>query len=418
LNAPERDKVSFTLNNQIFPESKPTIRHEKNKHVAFLWLIPDGEDTEGPKSNETCKQIQAGLEDLHLTSRHIYEECKIESNGEDIIQSLKKNNSHINLVLAVTSAALGRGTKSKPIHTRLRQLAERNQGLSIICASETSLQKMIEEQIWGGRSVLPPSLKRRINLMLGRANYDTHVLTPNLKEKLGQTMVVGAHICHKSTGTHYTPSVASIVASIDESILQFAGSASFQRTTGVIRSTDEQDQTVSSKRVPQDSISEFVSMMVERFRAWRNQNEPPRSIIVFRDSMSHHDDNLVDLEYKLIHHAYKLHFESSKTLPLVAYIVVSKNIGLNYNNMNSGDASRTTTKSTDGVLQGIYSIEHPIAKYHFYIYKNELQLSLDELQDLVSYHKPPLLLCQYSPTTPDPQSQRQQPAPPTTQPSQ
>lgn len=135
----------------------------------------------------------------------------------------------------------------------------------------------------------------KVNTKLGGIN---HKLDANsmrwLTEK--RTMVVGADVTHPGpTSADGTPSLAAVVASIDNDFVHFPASMELQE----------------SKK---EMIEKFTEMMVERLLLWQQRNKGlPERVLLFRDGVSEGQFDLVlENELPQIQEAFRQVYESSQ----------------------------------------------------------------------------------------------------------
>lgn len=131
----------------------------------------------------------------------------------------KDKNHHLLLDLVQPSSLL-----LKP----LREHADLKAKALLVDVQRESVQKDYEGQ---SEAHFPPNLRAKFNFMLGGPNFHTKVLSLTSGNGVSRMMVVGAHIkrpvCKIDTNC---PSVATVVANIDDKALHFPGSARVQLT--------------------------------------------------------------------------------------------------------------------------------------------------------------------------------------------
>ena len=122
------------------------------------------------------------------------------------------------------------------------------------------------------------------------------------------TMVVGIDVTHPSPGSSQgAPSIACIVASVDEHLFQWPGSIRTQ--TG-----------------KQEMVQGLEEMVLERLDLWRRKhNRLPTKIVIYRDGVSEGQYDLV-LRHELppFQEAFKKRYGAETEWPKVAIIVVGK----------------------------------------------------------------------------------------------
>lgn len=225
-----------------------------------------------PKRNEEIEEpvferLRTGLEKTYCVSAYTSYAQDI-LDGKPIDKILRESHQH-KLILAVTSESfqeLESDSKMAPpkVFARLHSLCELEHGIMLVWEFGTSLAKL-HKKSKGPKDHLPRGIQRRIDFMLGNANFMPNVLNTVPLEWREHFMIMGARIMHKSLHekktTKHVPSIAAVVASTNGTALHFPGSARFQRTTA---------ELTASTRIPQHSIPEFEGMLIERFQAWAN----------------------------------------------------------------------------------------------------------------------------------------------------
>lgn len=84
-------------------------------------------------------------------------------------------------------------------------------------------------------------------------------------------MMVGIDVTHPKDSTKGVPSIAAVVASVDDQFVQFPASLRMQKANKV-----------------KEMLDELKEMMVERLEAYqqRNRGKLPERIFVYRDGVS------------------------------------------------------------------------------------------------------------------------------------
>ena len=150
--------------------------------------------------------------------------------------------------------------ENKPIYNRVKLISDTKAGLLSICVLEKNFIKAADQYI--------ANVGLKFNLKLGGRN---HTLEPSklgiLKE--AKTMVVGIDVTHPSPGSLSTaPSVAGIVASVDEWLNQWPSELKIQPAR-------------------QEMVDDLDLLIVSRLKLWGNRNQSlPENILIFRDGVS------------------------------------------------------------------------------------------------------------------------------------
>ncbi|EIW79812.1 Piwi-domain-containing protein [Coniophora puteana RWD-64-598 SS2] len=137
-------------------------------------------------------------------------------------------------------------------------------GVSTVCVQATQLRKD------KGSAMYWANVALKINMKMGGVNH-------KLDERSGRwlferpTMLMGMDVTH-STGTgsfKWAPSIASVVASIDNNFAQYPGSLALQKAR-------------------QEMIADVGDMVIQRIDLYKkhNKNSLPERIVIFRDGVS------------------------------------------------------------------------------------------------------------------------------------
>ena len=104
-----------------------------------------------------------------------------------------------------------------------------------------------------------------------------------------KTMMVGIDVTHPGPGSREgTPSIAAVVASVDDSFVQFPASLRVQRTKKEVPIIiPDMKWTRTNFFLPRQMLDELQDMMVERLLVYEKKNkELPARVIVYRDGVS------------------------------------------------------------------------------------------------------------------------------------
>ena len=203
--------------------------------------------------------------------------------------SLKK----VKIVLVVLPAA------NKLLYARVKYCGDVKTGIHSVCVLEENLKK-------GQNYYANVALK--FNLKMGGVNE----LLPGQLGFLNQgtTMVVGIDVSHPPPKSiEGTPSIAAVVASIDNEYGQWPGSVRCQ----------------GSKDAKQEMVSTLQVMTEERLEAWIKKNgRGPAKILIYRDGVSEGQyKTVLDEELGRIREACK-EIYGANALPQITIVVVGK----------------------------------------------------------------------------------------------
>jgi len=208
-----------------------------------------------------------------------------------------------------------------------------------------------------------------------------------LKDAKQPAMLVGMDVTHPSPGSvRGTPSVAAVVATVDDEFAQYPASLKIQETK-------------------KEMITELEVMMQERLDAYRKKSKVlPTRIIVYRDGVSEGQFNtVVEQELPQIKKAFKKYGNPKQPyLPKVSIIICGKRhhtrffpteAGFSDQNGNPRpgtvvDRGVTAVYDFDFFLQAHYGLQGTVRPTHYYVVHDEIGFKADQLQGLthaVSY---------------------------------
>lgn len=190
----------------------------------------------------------------------------------------------------------------------------------------------------------------------------------------GKTMVVGIDVTHPSPGSSKSaPSVAGIVASIDQWLAQWPA--------------DLQIQTAR-----QEMVSGLDNMLKSRLRLWAKNNKGtyPENILIYRDGVSEGQyDIVLDQELPLLRKACEETYpatDTKKGLPRMSIIIVGKRHNTRFYPTRKEDADRssnpqngtvvdrgvTEARNWDFFLQAHAAIQGTARPAHYYTVLDEI----------------------------------------------
>ncbi|KAM6499862.1 argonaute-like protein [Amanita muscaria] len=192
----------------------------------------------------------------------------------------------------------------------------------------------------------------KVNTKLGGIN---HKLDDGAMRWLRKkpTMMVGIDVTHAGPGSRAgTPSIAAVVASIDDSFVHFPCSLGIQ----------EYDPKQDNKEM----VDNLCDMLVERLKAYEARNKKlPERIFVFRDGVSEGQFSvLLREEYPKIRRAFEKLSAKAKYKPLLSIVVCGKRHHAKFPATDAQYADRTgNTKPGTVVDKGVTSV----FDYDFYL---------------------------------------------------
>ncbi|KAJ7915685.1 argonaute-like protein [Mycena leptocephala] len=226
----------------------------------------------------------------------------------------------------------------------------------------------------------------KVNSKLGGINHllDASAMRWLTKQK---TMMVGIDVTHPGpTSREGSPSIAAVVASVDNDFVQFPASLRIQKP--------------DPNRESKEMLSELRDMLVERLRVYEKKNKVlPQRIIVFRDGVSEGQFDIVIREEKaqILEAFEKLSTAARGPKPYrpVFSIVIcgkrhharfyptSSNMADRNGNTQPGtvvDKGVTAVFDFDFYLQAHAGLQGTVKPTHYTVVYDELKLTADELQ--------------------------------------
>ncbi|KAF8063268.1 argonaute-like protein [Lyophyllum atratum] len=220
----------------------------------------------------------------------------------------------------------------------------------------------------------------KVNTKLGGINHmlDDAAMKWLTKKK---TMMVGIDVTHPGPGSREgTPSIAALVASVDDNFVQFPASLRIQ----------------ASK---QEMLGELDNMLVERLLAYERKNKVlPQRIFVFRDGVSEGQfDSVIKEELPQILDAFKkLETKQRKTKyrPQLSIVICGKRHHARFYPTNSANADRngntrpgtvvdkgvTAVFDFDFYLQAHAGLQGSVKATHYTVVYDENAFTADEIQ--------------------------------------
>lgn len=266
------------------------------------------------------------------------------------------------VILPSTSAAT---------YARVKYWGDVKAGIHSVCVHAEKLNK-------GAQYYANVALK--FNLKNGGVNQ----LLPNQLGFLnnGQTMVVGIDVTHPAPKSmEGTPSIAAVVASVDNDYGQWPGSIRCQETK-------------------KEMVSTLNFMMQERLRLWVSKNNRgPAKILIYRDGVSEGQyKTVLEDELTQIREACK-EIYGQRPLPQITIVVVGKRhhtrfyptdtrtADRNGNPLNGTVVDRGVTmeKGFDFFLQAHTALQGTAKPSHYVVILDEMKLGAEELQTITHH---------------------------------
>ncbi|KAJ6558191.1 ribonuclease H-like domain-containing protein [Mycena capillaripes] len=226
----------------------------------------------------------------------------------------------------------------------------------------------------------------KVNSKLGGINHllDANAMRWLTKQK---TMMVGIDVTHPGpTSREGSPSIAAMVASVDDNFVQFPASLRIQKP--------------DPNRESKEMLSELRDMLVERLLVYEKKNKVlPGRIIAFRDGVSEGQFDIVIREEKAqILEAFKKLSTAARGpkpyRPFFSIIICGKRHHARFYPTSSNFADRngntqpgtvvdkgvTAVFDFDFYLQAHAGLQGTVRPTHYTVVYDELKLTADELQ--------------------------------------
>ncbi len=266
-------------------------------------------------------------------------------------------------------------TKSQALYASVKYLADVRYGLSTVCSVASKLQTE------RGRPQYLANVALKWNLKGGGVNQQL----PSNKMGIlstSKTMVVGIDVTHPSPGSREAaPSVAGVVASVDEKYGQWPASVRCQESR-------------------KEMVSELEDMIVERLRVWQKRNAQalPQNILVYRDGVSEGQyQTVLDEESPAFDRAITRVYPANRPRPKVSIIVVGKRHHTRFYPTKEEDTDRsgnpkngtvvdrgiTSERHWDFFLQAHTGLQGTARPAHYVVVQDQISLGADGLEQLV-----------------------------------
>ena len=250
------------------------------------------------------------------------------------------------------------------IYNRVKYACDVKEGILNVC--------VVASKFANANSQYFANVALKVNLKLGGRNQSLD------KSKLGliahgKTMIVGIDVTHPSPGSSSNaPSVASIVASVDQWLGQWPG-----------------DLRIQTGR--QEMVADLGGLFKSRLRLWHSkQGVYPENILIYRDGVSEGQYNQVlDIELPALRKACKELYPATSTkagLPRITIVIVGKRHNTRFYSTRTEDADRswnpqngtvvdrgvTEARNWDFFLQAHSAIQGTARPAHYYTVYDEI----------------------------------------------
>lgn len=227
--------------------------------------------------------------------------------------------------------------KKLPVYNRIKRLGDVKYGLHTICSDGSKISKE------RGQDQYFRNVALKFNLKLGGINHavDSSRL-PIISEN--KTMIVGIDVTHPSPDSSSTaPSIAAMVASVDNRVGQWPATLSIQT------------------EARQEMVSHLTTMLQSRLKLWLSKGKHttlPENILIYRDGVSEGQYSLVlSDELPRLRAACAAVYppaDQKRGLPRLTIVIVGKRHHTRFYPTREGDMDRSgNTKPGTVVDRGV-----------------------------------------------------------------
>ncbi|KAG7100225.1 hypothetical protein E1B28_002000 [Marasmius oreades] len=270
------------------------------------------------------------------------------------------------------------------IYPGIKTIGDLKLGLKTICIQVSKAMKLRDGRL---DDQYLSNVALKVNTKLGGVNHqlDKSAMAWLLKKK---TMLVGIDVTHRGPGSKAgAPSIAAVVASVDDEFIQYPASLRIQQTHDIKEMVGELD---------------LEEMMVERLLAYEKKNRKlPERIFVFRDGVSEGQyDTVLTEELPAIIKAFrnqKLNTarRGEPYRPLISIIVCGKRHHARFFATDAQNADPKTGNTRPGTvvdsgvtgifdfdfyLQAHAGIQGTVKSTHYVVIYDETRFTADEIQ--------------------------------------
>ncbi|OCH92760.1 Piwi-domain-containing protein, partial [Obba rivulosa] len=290
---------------------------------------------------------------------------------KQIQAAITSSQSRPKLILVVLSNG------DRHVYSGLKHLCDVWLGVATVCVHAAKIRSE------RGQAQYYANVALKVNMKMGGVN---HTLDQRNMGWLKQapTMLVGMDVTHPGPGTvKGTPSIAAIVASIDQNFGQFPASMRIQE----------------SKK---EMITDLAGMMGERIKAFQNANKGllPQRILVYRDGVSEGQfATVVAEEMPEIKAAFKkFNTAQAQYAPKLTIVICGKRHHTRFFPTEEQNADRngnpkpgtvvdrgvTAIYDFDFFLQAHGGLQGTTKPTHYYVVHDEIRFKADQLQTLTN----------------------------------
>ncbi|KAL1731954.1 ribonuclease H-like domain-containing protein [Schizophyllum commune] len=355
-------------------------------------IVYDENARQRPPGMMSPQERAAEQQSVELTMRKFHEKCTrsgiVLPNQKPVFKDVALPSDRGRAVNALREAFKGAavskfdfilvllGHRDHHIYPAIKRIGDVDVGITTICMHRSKIEdERKQDQIFS-------NIALKLNVKLGGVN---HLLEPNAMQWLTKkkTMMVGVDVTHAGPGSQEgTPSIAAVVASVDDHFVQFPASMRLQRSAQ-----------------NKEMVDELRDMLVERLQTYEKANKGalPDRVFVFRDGVSEGQfDIVLGEELAQIRDAFK-RFATGKRKkyePRLSIIICGKRHHARFYPTDSQHAAKNgntkpgtvVDKGVTGVfdydfyLQAHNGLQGQVRPTHYTVIYDENGLGADELQ--------------------------------------
>ncbi|CCL98880.1 uncharacterized protein FIBRA_00887 [Fibroporia radiculosa] len=265
---------------------------------------------------------------------------------------------------------------SKPdsvIYSGIKRLCDMVLGIHTVCMLLSTARRASRPEQYCANVAL------KVNTKLGGV---THVVPMKWLTDM-KTMLVGIDVTHPGPASvRGSPSIAAVVASVDDQFFHYPASLSLQKP----------DRNKESKEM----VTDLSLMLIERLELYRRKNSClPERLLVYRDGVSEGQYELViSEELPQFEHAFSKVLSSGRYRPKLTIVVCGKRHHARFYPTNSEDATKngntlpgtivdkgiTDIYHHDYYLQAHAGLQGQVRPTHYFVVYDDYHYDADTLQ--------------------------------------
>ncbi|KAL8788284.1 MAG: hypothetical protein Q9195_007381 [Heterodermia aff. obscurata] len=263
--------------------------------------------------------------------------------------------------------------KDTRLYQAIKRIGDVEVGLHTLC--------VLSSQLHRNEVAYYMNVAVKINLKLGGVNHQLLKATLSTINKTN-TMVVGIDVTHPSPGSSGNcPSVAAMVASVDENLGQWPAIMRLQRATQLVPASGKSQRMELAPK--QEIVSDIEEMLETRLDLWSSKNNKtlPGNILVYRDGVSEGQYKaVIEQEIGAIQQRCRqIYMPRKQDLPRITFIIVGKrhhtrffHVAGNPKNGTVVDNGVIDDRKWDFFLQSHTPLQGTARPAHYVVLKNEI----------------------------------------------